>query len=353
VFYSDELDRSLGVLGRVFGHLNDIGRIFQRARKTTPNVYGPIQLVFAPAVFSSMRDICITPKSIVNLDQNWRQHALLSEEKIEDLLRVDRSHNQINSAFSFCELSCSNNSISLEYLKCVRVEPLRLSNWSLLEIVENELRTYGIRVPVEARPYARVENREALQQLVNFCERLSIPHSREALPLPVTSLPATFQALERSKKRRLILWCRYFTHGTIKPLRHDAKWEPDEGEDYTICQLCAPGDERPPPKVSYSFIRGGQWGEFVLGEGHCDWCGGVSVRCESCGIVHPVPDAQYDVPIECDGECGLRFAVRQEEDGLAHVELMLSIEDEKMLYGYGDEDESPYWEGEDDEESPY
>ncbi|CAM4056052.1 hypothetical protein [Corallococcus exiguus] len=352
VFYSDDRDRSLGVLGRAFGNLHDFGSLFQRARKTIPNVYGPIQLIFAPAVFSSMRDICVTPKSIVNLNQDWKQQAFLSEEKIEELLRVDGSHNQINPAFSFCELSCGNNSISLEFLKCVRVEPLRVSGWSLQEIVENELRTYGIHVPVETRSYTRVENRIALQQLVEFCEGLSIPHSREALPLPVNSLPATFQALELPKKKRLVLWCRYFTHGTIKPLRHDAKWEPNEGEDYTVCELCAPGDERPPSKVSYSFIRGGQWGELALGEGHCDWCGGVSVRCESCGIVHPVSDAQYDVPIECDGGCDLRFTVRQEEDGLVHVELMLSIEDEKMLYGYEDEDESPYW-CEDEDESPY
>ncbi len=355
VFYSDEGDRKLGALGRVFGNLGDFGDIFQRSRRSIPNIYGPIQLVFMPAVFSSMRDICITPKSIATLGWRWRDEALMSEEGINELLRVDGLHGQINPTFSFCELSCGNDSIPFEFLKCVVVEPLKVSDWSLQEIVESELRDRGVRIPVVTRSYVRTENREALQQLVDVCDGLQRPRYRDTFLLPATNLPGFFHGLDQYKKRRLVLWCRYFTHGTMAPLRLDAKPECwDEYEDYTICELCEPGDERPPPKVNYSLIHGGEWGELTLGDGRCDWCSGVSIRCQSCGIVHPVRDGQYDMPIECDGGCGLRFSVRQDEDGLIRVDMLLSADDEKMLYGYADEDEdeAPYgWEDEEEDKA--
>ncbi len=105
----------------------------------------------------------------------------------------------------------------------------------------------------------------------------------------------------------------------------------DELEDYHFdweqCQICDPGEDRPPAIVhfdyGYSLERDGVLWLFDLGR--CDWCNGINIRCQSCGCITGIPDTMYEKEIECEGGCGIKFIIKEEYVGHGMVEEKLCI----------------------------
>lgn len=223
-FYSDALDAQLGVLGRVFGNLIDFGALFSRSANTVPNVYGPITLVFRPEVFSLMRDLRITPQSIATHKERWAGAALSAEAQVDELLQGNGYGDPITRSLQFCEFSCGNPALPLTALERVRVEPITLLGQRLSDVVRADLQARGLSVPVEVRRYDRPAHLLRLQALVSLCEQLRPPVDQHAWSFEPSQLPAELQALPAPLKTRLGLWCRYFCHGTVKPLRAQGGW---------------------------------------------------------------------------------------------------------------------------------
>lgn len=93
------------------------------------------------------------------------------------------------------------------------------------------------------------------------------------------------------------------------------EWDMIEHEDdRTICNLCDPGEDRPPALVNYSCPDEENSGTSRVDVGYCDWCNGISVRCRDCGVVRGVLEGQYGDLLECEGGCGLQFIVRSDHD---------------------------------------
>jgi hypothetical protein len=218
-FYSDVEDEALGVLGRVFGNLYDFGEIFGRGRGAIPNVYGPIMLIFRPKVFSVMRDIRITPRSIATLHAQWASAALSTKTQIETLLQGDDYGNPIHPAWQFCELSCATSELSVSMLERVLVEPIEVYGQRLTEVVQAELDAHGLTVAVEERSYWNRSNLEVLQELVGLCEELKPQRRQHNWELAPSQLPTPVHELAQERQKRVALWCRYFTYGTVLPLR--------------------------------------------------------------------------------------------------------------------------------------
>ncbi|MBT9559388.1 MAG: HNH endonuclease [Myxococcales bacterium] len=88
-------------------------------------------------------------------------------------------------------------------------------------------------------------------------------------------------------------------------------WELVETEnDNTICGICDPGEDHPPPLVEYHPHHDSSGSISKLEVGSCDWCNGTSTRCKDCGCVTAVYESMYDQVIECEGGCGMTFIVR-------------------------------------------
>ncbi len=84
----------------------------------------------------------------------------------------------------------------------------------------------------------------------------------------------------------------------------------DYDDDRTVCEICDPGEDRPPALVNYSPMQEQGEAQVRVDIGRCDWCNGIAVRCRSCGTVTSVWEGEYKQPLDCEGGCGLRFVVR-------------------------------------------
>lgn len=326
VFYSDKTDRRLGVLGRVFGNVYDFGSVFTRADLTVPNVYGPIMLVFRPEVYVAMSDICITKKSIATLRDSWRSVGINSETEIDLLLAGDNYGSPISRDYQASEISCSNATISLEFLEQIIVEPIAIHGTPLLELVRNTCKSAGINCPVVERRYRSYKNRDLLRDLSSLCDSLMHNSSQQEWDFQESQLPPTFAGYPSERRNRACLWIRYFYFGTTQEVRDDLTFD-NMDDDRTVCTMCDPGEDRPPAMVNYSpWVEEGET-EARIDIGHCDWCNGISVRCKQCNEVKSVYEHEYDQPICCPGECGLRFRVEcsyDPRDGCIseHIELL-------------------------------
>lgn len=321
-FYSDKTDRRLGALERVFGNIYDFGSVFTVAPLTIPNVYGPIMLVFRPEVFSSMTDICITKQSIATLRDGWRSSALSTESELDELLSGDDFGSPISRSYRYSELSCANSRVSLEFLEEIIVEPLVVHGVSLLELVRDDCDRAGLTCPVIERTYRSLANRNLLRDLVSVSENISVHTSQQEWVFNENQLPTACLIYPRERKNRICLWMRYFYFGTSNEVYYDLIMN-NEDDDRTICTMCSPGEDRPPPMVNYQpWAKEGET-EARIDLGYCDWCNGITIRCRKCGETLPVYEHEYDQPVCCPGECGLRFRIESyyDEDGILSKEI--------------------------------
>lgn len=302
-FYSDKKDRQQGVHVRVFGNLTDFGWIFATYRgQVIPNIYGPIALCFDSAVFQIMNDIVITKQTITKLDKNWRNSLVTVSTKaeVDDICSGCPAPTcPIKESWHFCEISCGNQTISLDYLKHVTVEPIIIDGKRLIDSVREVLAEAGLDKPVYERQYSSIPNGRILDDLVNYCFRCATERDTR---WDIRKLPESVSVMPEFKKNRLMQWCRYFIFGTIHELLRDQAWEPDQ----STCEVCDPGSDDPPALIDWSRLtRDGH--NTPLDYGFCTWCHTLSLRCAACGIVYPMPEGNYNEENSC--VCGLRFAV--------------------------------------------
>lgn len=308
-FYSDSTDRKLGALGRFFGNIYDFGSVFSRAQDTVPNIYGPIMLIFRPEIFSSMSDICITKKSIASLRERWRESAIVSESEIDLLLSGDRYGSPINPSYHYSEISCANSRISLDFLEKIIVEPIAIHGIQLIDLVRETCDRSPIACPIIERGYRSLNNRNLLRDLVSICGSLPPAASQQGWSFDESKLPQGFSSYRPERKNHICLWIKYFFFGTFDEVHTDLLID-NADDDRTICELCDPGEDRPPAMVNYQPWSVGEESEPRIDLGRCDWCNGISVRCRGCGEITPVYEHEYDQPISCSGECGLYFRVQ-------------------------------------------
>lgn len=97
--------------------------------------------------------------------------------------------------------------------------------------------------------------------------------------------------------------------------------------DWDICQLCDPGDEKPPAIIYWSNPHGIDNEEIskIVQFGRCDWCNSISIKCQSCGAITPVYEGDYNKVIECEGGCGLEFKVISQYAGDGLMEENIEI----------------------------
>jgi hypothetical protein len=115
----------------------------------------------------------------------------------------------------------------------------------------------------------------------------------------------------------------------------------DYEDDRTVCDLCDPGEDRPPALVNYTHSDEGSSGSSRVDVGYCDWCNGISVRCRDCGVVRGVLEGEYGDVLECEGGCGLRFVVKSDYDprdggGGPYVEVVDDVDDDYSDVSDGD-----------------
>jgi hypothetical protein len=318
-FYSDDGDRALGALGRIFGNLYDFGAVFSRAPRTIPNIYGPITLAFRPAAFAAMSDIRITPASIATHSVTWTLVTLSAPAQIDELLAGDDYGSPIAPAWHFCELSAGCRTLSFEHLERVLVEPVTVGGRRLVDLVRAEVSVRSIDVDVQERGFRYAPNADALRELALLCEGLPPDIEHASWTLDEAALPQSFADHPPDRRRRVPGWCRYFYYGTLEEVRR--RDEPESFEDYddrTVCTLCDPGSERPPALVNYTRSDEGIPGSSSVDIGRCEWCDGLSIRCRTCGTVQGIYESSYGADRstiqECEGGCGLRFIVRNSFD---------------------------------------
>lgn len=87
-FDTDEVDKKNNVWDKVFGNFSDFGKSFARQNtKSTPNPYGPIQIVFNPNILNSINDISITLRSAGAADFNRDQECLKNSNEFENIYK--------------------------------------------------------------------------------------------------------------------------------------------------------------------------------------------------------------------------------------------------------------------------
>lgn len=341
-FYSDESDEKHGALSRVFGNLRDFGTIMACGRGAIPNVYGPIHMVFRPECFALMSDIVITKNSIASLGDSWREQAARTTQTIDHIASGRDNDGHISRDWMYAESSCSESRLSFDLLEEVIVEPITVMGHGLYQLVLSTLHMAGydrVRVRVVERTYQRSENVDAIRAAVRFCEGLP-----EGLPARSPAIEAVAQLPEFGHckapvQRRLPLWARYFYFGTLAELRtRDREFEKmmeavDAADTREPCQLCDPGEDTSPAMVTFGplFVHGVR--STLLEEGTCDYCTGTTLRCLNCGESTPIWPRPGRHEMECEGGCGIQFAVTYTEtrDGdTVDVEIIGAITPENL-----------------------
>lgn len=219
-FFSDEVDKELGVWERTFGNLNDFGRYFWQFEAATPNAYGPITIVLGRQFWDGLSDIKITKRTIT-ADEN----ELLSAAQIDDAYEYVDGVYRLRAGFTATEVSASNPRISLEYLAYILVDPLIVAGKPLREHVLAALEETAClgevataKQVIERRVYcdpqeARIEHLLAWSRTLGG--RLIDANEPLQNTLP-PELAEWFDSLEEWKQRILASWLTYTFNGTLR-----------------------------------------------------------------------------------------------------------------------------------------
>jgi hypothetical protein len=222
-FFTDEKDKSLGVWDRSFGNLYDFGSYFWSYERSTPNLYGPITLVYSPRVWHSLSDIRITKNTIVAEDP-----GSISPENWGDIYEEVNGVQRIKKGYTSCEVSVANGIIPFTHLAFILVDPIRVGKLSvrdyLLSAISVDDSTFKL---TEKRLIERriscVAQEERMADLIKWSQNLKGSLITKNRPLD-ESLPSVlaewFNALEDWKKRILASWLTYTYNGTVRILEN-------------------------------------------------------------------------------------------------------------------------------------
>lgn len=219
-FFSDDVDKELGVWERTFGNLNDFGRYFWQFEAATPNAYGPITIVLGKRCWDTLSDIKITKKTITA-----EENELLSAAQVDEAYEYVDGVYRLKKGFTATEVSACNPRISLEYLAYILVDPLTVAGKPLREHVLatlEETKCLGEvateKQVIERRVYCHPQEAR-IEHLLTWARALSGRLIDENEPLTNT-LPAElaewFNGLEDWKQRILASWLTYTFNGTLR-----------------------------------------------------------------------------------------------------------------------------------------
>jgi len=220
-FTSDESDSMFGALERTFGNWSDHGAIFARAslRPATPNIFGPIQVVFRPEVWSTLSDIIITPFSLVNYGSAWKARAMSRDEiskHVATFVETREWHQSVNVA----EVSCSNTRIPFTHCGAIIVEPITLFGHQLVDVVRAYAASLNLGLIVSERQYTSPEAKTRMQECSQHVAELQIAGLADhTLTMAAVAPWATGEKLKWLNK-----WSRYFYNDTVQYARLAAGW---------------------------------------------------------------------------------------------------------------------------------
>lgn len=223
--YSHSSDTRRGTLSRIFGAIDDLGRMFSVAKEETPAnpcIEGPIMLVFSSNIYHSMRDVVLTRSSRYDQQGEWRDNAITDPAILDQILEPNDFGNPRGYT---AEVSCAECELPLPgQLEQIIVEPITFNGHRLVEVVRN---LFGIwehiddqgTVPIIERAY-RGPKRALLAELVAACDR-KLPQD-PAYPLwsiAEEDLPSMVREWPQPFRDNLVRWCWSFSLGTLRLLR--------------------------------------------------------------------------------------------------------------------------------------
>lgn len=175
-FETDELDQSNSVWNLVFANLEDFGNAFASGRVATPNTYGPILLEIRPAALREAIGVAIFLESGGSPAFDWERDQLTNMADVENLFRkpnwsADGTANEplsrgsevawrrdLRERFERDHVSgpdlCAefpSGVLSVHHIERAVVDPYRVGNWQLVNVIQAYVKHYGFELPVERR----------------------------------------------------------------------------------------------------------------------------------------------------------------------------------------------------------
>jgi len=221
-FRSDPSDQARGLLTRVFGNPNDFGAFFSRAHNpATPNIYGPIQIVFPPSTWLSLDDLVLTNRSVMRLGDNWRSNSITGQEFNRF---IDTCVDGVpQSPYAYVEASTRNRKLALNLCTLIIVEPIVINSFRLVDVVRNHTETAGLKVPVVEREYTVNENIPHIQELVGALlnATTNVPHGKLIV---FNKVPEWMSNAPPAIVGRWEQWATNFYLDTVIYTRRHADW---------------------------------------------------------------------------------------------------------------------------------
>lgn len=219
-FFSDNVDRELGVWNRTFGNLNDFGRYFWQFEAAAPNAYGPITFVLGKQCWDSLTDMQLTKKTITATENEQ-----IASADIDNAYEFVDGVYRLRQGYTGLEVSSSNSHISLDSLAYILIDPIKVAGKPLRDHVITTLKNTGClgnivteKQVIERRIYCEPQiarsgllldwSRTLAGRLINANEPLE-----NTLPPHLTEW---FTGLEVWKQRILASWLTYTFNGTLR-----------------------------------------------------------------------------------------------------------------------------------------
>lgn len=215
-FYTDDSDQAKGLWGRVFGNIEDFGRLFWNPPAGVPNAYGPITLVFNPPVWTHLEDVSVTERGAHNADFDLAEDSMRPAEVAGCFKEVDGRIRQVQWGL---EVSSSSPRLSFAHLAYVLVEPLTPDFRDIVSGAASgclpssriiERTRYG-----ETLKEAKVET---LRHLVDWSRQLEgkLPPANELTDIVPVNLREWFDEVRRTQHGPLRQWLEYTYNGTLQ-----------------------------------------------------------------------------------------------------------------------------------------
>ena len=157
-------------------------------------------------------------------------------------------------------------------------------------LVEGELVGKPLVGVIECKYFSRKVNVKVVDGFIGFLEDV-----RANLGIIITNIGYTDAASNRADLKNI--------HLDVVNFDQLDEYEPPL---WDICEVCDPDPdiEEGRPWISWGY-RIDEDLPFDIGT--CQHCRSINVRCHHCGSVTGLTDSDYDRPVDCAGQCGMRF----------------------------------------------
>lgn len=214
-FYTDESDKEKGLWDRVFGNIEDFGRLFWTQPAGVPNAYGPITLVFGVNAWERLDDIAITERGAFYADFDL---AAESMSPAEVRACFEDQNGQLKQIKWGLEVSSSSSRLSFSKLAYVLVDPITPTFREIVRTVaDRSIRPSKI---IERTAYGEPLDEgklEVLENLVQWARAMKgePPHVNELSQKLPNELSDWFKKVRRTQHGVLRQWLAYTYSGTL------------------------------------------------------------------------------------------------------------------------------------------